>query len=362
VAGAEAARRHLAVLAASPRPAGGPAEGAARDYCARLLRDLGFSVREEPFEYSALPGRYATPLVGVCAAVALAWAAFLGWRGNPGGALAVLVGVGLPVALGAAWLGTRGVLALPWGRARGVNLTAERGAPLVWLVAHLDSKSQPVPIGVRALGITLTVVAWLAAATLALVELAGASMATVWPWLGAGGVLAAIPVAASTVGARSPGALDNASGVTAVLLVVAELPRDWGVGVVLTSAEELGLAGARAWLRGRAAARAVNFDGLDDAGEVQLVWTGRRPVRLLSTLLAAAARTGVRARAARLLPGILVDGVAFADAGWEVVTASKGTTRTVGRIHTFRDDLTAVDGRGVAEVASLVASALRESE
>jgi hypothetical protein len=43
------------------------------------------------------------------------------------------------------------------------------------------------------------------------------------------------------------------------------------------------------------------------------------------------------------------------------VTASKGTARTVGRIHTSRDAAAALDGRGIAEVASLVASALRES-
>ena len=358
---AEAARRHLAILSAAPRPAGGSAERSAREYCARFLRDAGFSVRDEPFEYSMLPGRYATPLVGACSALALAFAAYVGWRGRPGSALGVLAGVGLPMALGAAWLGTRGILALPWGRARGVNLTAERGEPPVWLVAHLDSKSQPVPIGVRALGITLTVVAWLAAAGLALVQLLGGGGAAAWPWLGAMGVLASAPVAASTVGSRSPGALDNASGVAAVLLVVAALPRDHSLGVVLTSAEELGLAGARAWVRGRPASTAINFDGLDDAGELRFVWTRRPPQRLLRSLLDAARRTGSRARASRLLPGILVDGVAFADAGWQVVTASKGTTRTVGRIHTFRDDASALDARGVAEAASLVASALRNS-
>ena len=62
-------------------------------------------------------------------------------------------------------------------------------------------------------------------------------------------MLTALPVMASVVGARSAGALDNASGVATVLRAVELLARDVAVGVVLTSAEELGLAGARAWAR-----------------------------------------------------------------------------------------------------------------
>src|SRR5438105_3101378 len=38
---------------------------------------------------------------------------------------------------------------LQWLRKRSVNLEARRGAPNLWLVAHLDSKSQTVPMLVR---------------------------------------------------------------------------------------------------------------------------------------------------------------------------------------------------------------------
>jgi hypothetical protein len=363
VPGAEDARRHLAAIAASPRPAGSAEEAAARRYCERLLREHGFSVREEPFEYSAVPGRYATPLAGAFSVLALAAAAYVGSRGGPTAgwsALAVLCTAAIPLVLGASWAARQGVLAIRAVRARAVNLTAARGDPRVWLIAHLDSKSQPVPIGVRALGITLSVVAWLGAVSVAALQLVRAEAAGAWPWVTGVGVLAGIPVIASVVGAESPGALDNASGVAVVLLLAAALPPDAEVGVVLTSAEELGLAGARAWVRGRAPARVINFDGVDDEGAVRLAWTRRRPRPLLSALLAGARSAGVTARAGRLLPGILVDGVAFADAGWEVVTVSKGTARTVGRIHTRRDVAAALDGRGIAQVASLVGAALRE--
>jgi hypothetical protein len=50
----------------------------------------------------------------------------------------------------------RRVTALTWSRASATNLVATRGAPRVWLVAHLDSKSQPIPMLVRIAGIIAT--------------------------------------------------------------------------------------------------------------------------------------------------------------------------------------------------------------
>lgn len=356
----EAARRHLEQLAARPRPAGSLAEREARGYCARHLSALGFAVREETFEYSQAPGRLATPWGGVASMVFLAAAGHLGWRGHAGAALAVLVAGAAAVGAGAWWLARHGVLALPWCRAHGVNLVAERGVPAVWLVAHLDSKSQPVPIAVRAACIVVSILVWVAALVAGILQSASAPLAWVWPWLAGVGMVAGVPIASCVVRARSPGALDDASGVAAVLLAAEALPRDRALGVVLTSAEELGLAGARAWVRHRKPRTAINFDGVDDAGMLRLTHSGRRPERLVAGLLAAARAEGVPARSGPLIPGILLDGVALAEAGWSVVTVSKGTLRTVARIHTPRDDLAALTGAGIAESARVVARALEE--
>ncbi len=352
-------RRHLAAIAALPRPAGSDAETAARDHCARTLRDLGFSVTEEPFAYSAFPGRLATPIAGACSIIALAAAGHAGSRGNGALALLALAAIGIPVAGAAWWMARQGVLTLPWMRARSRNLVAVRGAPRLWLMAHLDSKSQPVPIGVRALGIVLTGVVWVAAVVTAGAQLLGIEAAAIWPWISAMGALAGVPIAASVVRGRSPGALDNASGVATVLLAAGAVPVGVSLGIALTSAEELGLAGARAWVRGRAAATAINVDGVDDDGWVRIMWTGKRPARLVGALIDAARVRGVMSRGAHLLPGILTDGVALAAAGWEVVTVSKGTVRTAGRIHTQRDVASAIEGRGLAAVAGVIADAIR---
>ncbi len=398
---AESARRHLQVLAAAPRPAGSAAESAARDYCAGVLRSLGFRVSEEPFEFSALPGRLGTPLCGVAAIGVIAAAGHLGWRGHAVAALGVLATGGAMVLVAAWWLARFGVLELPWWRERAVNLAAwrsgtgarveagarEAGArtePDIWLVAHLDSKSQPLPIAIRALGVMASLAIWVVALVVGVLQSGGAPLAGVWPVLTVAGVLAGIPVAASVTGSRSPGALDNASGVATVLLAAEQCPSDRSVGVLLTSGEELGLAGARAWASewvedrartprrpegrmgsgrrgdGVGASTAINVDGVDDVGAIRVIHPRPRPAELLRALSSAAGELGINISSGPLPPGLLVDSVALADRGWKTVTLSKGEWRTVARIHTPADDLSSLRGEGVVEVAELVRRAIVE--
>ena len=225
-------------------------------------------------------------------------------------------------------------------------------------MAHLDSKSQPVPILVRAAGITLVVATWIAGIVVAAVQLvAGSDAPTAWLGLGAMAVVGALPVIATTVGSRSPGALDNASGV-ATVLAAASAVRGRPVGICLTSAEELGLAGARAWVRTRSqfGGMTINCDGVDDSGATTCMYSGRRPQALIDAVSAAGARVGSTVRAHRLVPGVLTDGVALADAGWAVVTLSKGSARTLARIHTPRDRADRITGAGIAEVARVIVS------
>src|SRR5215211_3633444 len=63
---------HLRAIAVAPRPAGSAAEAVARAHAAQALRAAGFEVHEVPFAYSALPGRWATPLGGAASIGALA--------------------------------------------------------------------------------------------------------------------------------------------------------------------------------------------------------------------------------------------------------------------------------------------------
>lgn len=346
--------RHLRALGHTPRAAGSAEEARARDYVAAALHPLGFETREESFSYSPLPGRFGTPAAGALLTGTLVLGSALALGAHPRGAAAVLLaGVAAVAGLAGALLGA-GVLRAGGGGARGVNLVATRGrgTPRVWLCAHLDTKSQPLPSAVRIGGVLL-----LAAGTglaLVLATLGPGLAPRVGWWIVLGCALAGgVPVAASRVGNESPGAVDNASGVAAVLAAAARLPLDACVGVLITSAEELGMAGARAWARGRAGEIVLNCDGVDDVGETTLMHGRVRPQRLIAALRATTPALRVR----RMPLGLLTDSTALSGAGLESGTLCHGTMATLARVHRPSDSLANLRGLRIDEVSALLAAA-----
>ncbi|HEX2780555.1 MAG TPA: M28 family peptidase [Gemmatimonadaceae bacterium] len=357
-AGATAASL-LADIAAAPRPAGGDEEARVRALCAERLAAAGFTVSEESFAYSRVPGCWATPLGGLLAAATIAGAGWMGMAGRMPSALGiVLMGIGLLVLGGSAL--ARRVTTLPLARAWSVNLVATRGTPRAWIVAHLDSKSQPVPMLLRVGGIVIASVAIVAIAALAIRGMLGwTTPHEVWRALTVGGCIATIPILGSVVGESSAGAVDDGSGVATVLLAVERLPRELPIGVLLTSAEELGMAGAQAFASERRPASAINIDGVDDAGKIICMRHGLAARPRIGVAHAAAA-LGLRVSERRTIPGLLTDGVALANAGWSAVTLSRGTLATLARIHRPADRAERVLGTGINEMARLLAQAVRE--
>ena len=354
----DAGSSHLARLGAASRPAGSRAAAEARAYCAAILRALGFSVTERSFEYSKFTGAFAAPLAGVCvAAFAIAIFALRPLSATTLLALGVIAGI---VALLFGYLGSRGVLDLPFVRAHAVNLEATKGGsePTVWLVAHIDSKWQPVSMISRIAGVILSVIGLLGlVATSISTRPSVNSAAAVFLVIAAAG---AGPLLLSFVGARNHGTLDNASGVATVLAAAELLAAEASVGVLITDAEELALAGARAWAVTRQPAIALNCDSIDDDGELVVMYSGPAPDRLLSVFSNVARETGEPLRVLRLIPGILTDHVALASAGWTTVTLSRGTARTLRRIHTSQDTLATMRGAGIAGAARVLATTAAE--
>jgi len=182
--------------------------------------------------------------------------------------------------------------------------------------------------------------------------LGGYSLALIW--------LGAVPLILSFVGNANHGTLDNASGVATVLEAAALVPFSAPVGVLITDAEELALAGARAWARSRPPAVALNCDSVDDDGPLTMMYTGSAPIEIVSLMRRAALAQGERLRAFRLIPGILTDHVPLAASGWQTVTLSRGTFRTLRRIHTSRDTLLFMRGTGITGAASVLARTATE--
>jgi hypothetical protein len=349
---------HLDALARRPRPAGSEAAASAQDYCAEQLRALGFTVTKRPFEYSSLPGRYGAPIIGAIGATLVIATVLVGGRGIAVAATGAAISTAAMV-LAASWLGGREGTRMKVLRESAINLEAARGLdPRVWLVAHIDSKSQPVSTAVRTLGVML-----LAVGVFGLAVRAALLPSGLWPALpGTIIVCAALGggiLVRSVVGSKSDGAADNASGVAAVLEAAASVAPGKSFGVLITDAEELALAGARAWVVGRDPGIAINCDTIDDDGRLVVMRYGGSGGLSRQALVVARTEES-RAIVIPPLPGVLTDSVAFQAAKWQTVTLCRGTLRTLNRIHTVRDNLHHLRGAGVSAAARVLARLVEE--
>jgi hypothetical protein len=297
-----------------------------------------------------LAGSHAMPVVGILTAVAAAFAA-------------AMLGQFLLVRTGK----------LSFMRSESSNLVAiKSGAgetPDVWLVAHTDSKSQTIGMLVRVGSVALTLIFFsfmlgaMAAQLTAFPELTGVSVKMLRAQSIAGSLLTALailPVALCFITNKSRGALDNATGVAAVLLAIENIPAGRNVGVLLTSAEELGLAGARHFAATRAdKGIAINCDTIDNSGRF-ICMTNDLKRRDAVAMAKAGASLGVIIQVRRVISGILTDSMAFTRGGWESCTLSRGNLDTLGRVHTRRDEPGRIDGAGVALAARILAATVEE--
>lgn len=364
-------------LAAAPRFAGSEAEESARTYCEDRLRSAGFDVARHRFEFSGFPARFGPSIAAVVFAAIALGAGHLGARhAMPLAALLLALG-------GAAWLGVaarvllrRGTLAIPWMRTSSVNLVATAAnspRPGTWLVAHTDSKSQTIPMLVRVVSVALSGLFFVVLCVLLVAaSIIAIGSSDVRPELqamllnaaGHASVVAAIatmPVVMCFIGNTSRGGLDNATGLAAVLLAAEALKERQDFGVLLTSGEELGLAGARAFVaEWSARGIAINCDTVDDRGRFICMTTRNLGGRVRDAIVTASEIEGVSMKLRPMIPGILADNVAFTDGGWQSFTLSRGNIGTLARVHTSGDRAEPIDGTGAAQAARLLAAIVEE--
>ena len=370
---AQRAKELVASLASEPRFAGSDAERKARQICEARLLDLGFKVTEERFTYSQFPARFAPFICGSIFAAGVLLAGHLSYAHNLALAGIVAAFAGLVVAAGLGGFLLERTSSLSPMRSTASNLVAIRRnalqSPTLWLVAHTDSKSQTIPMLVR---VGSLAAAWIFFALLIatmVAELAGFAEGMGIPaqliraTALSGSVITAIaivPLALCFITNKSPGALDNATGVAALLLALEHLKPDRNVGVLLTSAEEMGLAGARAFVATRTEKGiAINCDTIDNAGSFICMSDDSR--RRDAVAMSKAGETvGENVRVRPIIRGILTDSMAFRKAGWESCTLSRGNLGTLARVHTSRDEPGRVDGAGVALAARILAATVEE--
>jgi hypothetical protein len=362
------AKTLLDQLSENPRFAGSAEETRVRAICRDELQRAGYECRERAFEFSDWPARWGMPLAALIQLLALLATIRLSMNGRPGTGLFVALML-LAIAGGAGrWVRRRGVLRFPFGRARSVNLEAARGIPSVWLVAHLDSKSQTVPMLVRIASTVAFQAATVLVLTTAGLAMGGAHVTgNFWNTIAVVMMLSALPSIFCFVGNKSSGAVDNASGVVSILLAASSYEARRDLGVLITSGEELGLAGARAWrpllpydVGGSRELTVLNCDTVDDGGGWRCMYSGARPESITAAAETVGRTLGLPIQVGRLIPGILADNVAFADAGIRSVTVSRGNFSTLARIHTRRDNSTGMTGQGAARASDLLSALAKE--
>ena len=354
---------------ARPRLTGSKEAGIITNEIRSRFESLGYEVRDQRFRISTWPGRFSVSLAGVFYLAGAVGAALLAMMGHPGVALVVQLTV-LFLVGGIAVLAPAAMKIVRFGRVEASNLIAAAPGkrPRYYVMAHRDSKSQPIPLAFRGPAIVLGIVAWIALFVIELLGLLDPAFnnRTTITVFGVLGGVAGLILILCWVNNNSPGALDNASGV-ATLLGVAERELEVGdVAFIVTDAEELGLAGAREVARSLPPSFGViNVDGIDDYGTFHIVerfgWPRKQGAapHLAAALLGAAAALNHNARRRNVPIGLLLDHIPIVRAGTPALTLMRGDLKSLSRVHRPTDNLDILTGTGVDDAVSLISGALR---
>jgi hypothetical protein len=328
---------------------------------------LGYHVQERLFTFNPWIGRLGLTVFGVIYLIGTFAAAIFLYNNNAIAAI-VLLAVVLLLAAGLLFFAGRAMDRFPFAQQQGSNffITREGKRPRYIVMAHRDSKSQPVPLSFRGPAIALALLVWILLLAAAAFHAAQPLPGKLIIGLGVAAFIAGVILIFCWVENRSPGALDNASGVTAAI-GIAERERDEGdVAFLITDAEELGLAGARAAARSLPPVFGViNMDGLDDEGTFYIMERfgvirkkGLAP-HIAAALLQEAEAMNEPADRRDIPFGIPVDHIPIVNAGTPALTIMRGSLRSLRRVHRPNDDLEHLNGTGIQRTVELVSGALK---
>ncbi len=379
---AKRAYHHIRQLA-FPRLVGSTGEPDARAYIVEQFTALGLHVVKEPFHFTKFPAEVLPR---------------------------ILCGLFVPVVVSVPWFGERfpipvclacllsifvALFFTQWQRQfEGLynvgrkydseNIIATNGrkpndnASAVLFVAHYDSKSQVLPIVVRA-----------AAYGIAILGLIGLTLATViqvitavwmpgyaiWSITGIT-VFCLLLLQINLTQNRSPGGFDNASGV-GVMLEVARVMmarrEKRPITFLAAGAEELGMCGALRYIQkhadeyNRNHTYIINLDGLGVGNGVNLVTRYGIPPVSTTRELAKIFRTsgeslGVQVSERYLPIGVGLDSIPMASRGFETVTLTAGDVGSVAlKIHSKQDNADLLNVESLQQVGELITDVIKST-
>lgn len=381
---AKRAYHHITQLA-FPRLVGSTGEAKAQDYIVQQFAAFGLVVSRESFSFSKFPAEVLPRL---------------------------LCGLFVPVVLSVPWLGERfpipvclvcllnlsvALLCTQWQkRFEGLynvgrkyhseNIIATNGrkpndnTPALLFVAHYDSKSQVLPIAVRAVAYGIAIVGLIALTTVMVIEIAILAwfpdyITLVWlpdsiVWGVAGTTaLCLLLLQINFTQNRSPGGFDNASGVGVMLEIARVLiarGEEKSITFLAAGAEEYGMCGALRYVQthtreyDRDHTYVINLDGLGVGNTVSVVTRyGIPTVRTTDMLAEIFQRSGKSLDIQvfeRYSPiGVGLDSIPIASRGFETVTLTAGNVGGAAlRIHSKRDRSDLLNIESLQQVGELI--------
>ncbi|MFA5865607.1 MAG: M28 family peptidase [Phycisphaerae bacterium] len=223
--------------------------------------------------------------------------------------------------------------------------------PTLILVAHYDSKSQTLPLIIRMVCVILPIVCCAILLVLMLLTIGMVSIPHRFIiFLYVLAVVFLILQIASRNSNRSSGAIDNASGVTILLTMAAELPSQLAGKANLiflaSGAEELSLTGAKAFIRtyshqlNRNRSLIINFDSMGTGAGVIMV--GSRSFKKngqVAQIRNLFRQAGLGFRFIFFMIGAGMDHIPFSRAGFSAMSFTQTSLRSGLRIHSAADRL-----------------------
>ena len=376
---------HHITQIAFPRLVGSSGETKAQDYIVQQFAALGLAVSRESFSFSKFPAEVLPRL---------------------------LCGLFVPIVLSVPWLGERfpipvcliclfslflALFFTQWQRRfeglynvgrkyHSENIVATNGrkpkdnTPALLFVAHYDSKSQVLPIAVRAVAYGIAIMGLIALTTAMVIELAifawfldyitpgWSSDPIVWSVAGTT-ILCLLLLQINFTQNRSPGGFDNASGVGVMLEVARVLVvrgEEKSITFLAAGAEEYGMCGAVRYVQAHADdydrknTYVINLDGLGVGNGVNVVTRyGIPTVRTTKMLAEMLQRSGKSLDIQvfeRYLPiGVGLDSIPIASRGFETVTLTAGEVGSAAlRIHSKRDRSDLLNVESLQQVGELI--------
>ena len=379
---AKRAYHHIKQLA-FPRLVGSAGETKAQDYIVQQFTALGLNVSRASFSFTKFPAEVFPRLLCSLFVPIVLSVPWLGERFPIPICFACLFSLAVALFF-TQWQRRFEALYDVGKRYYSENIVATNGVKqddntrAFLFVSHYDSKSQVLPIAVRAAAYGIAIVGLIVLTVIMVIKVAIAAWLPdyiVWGLAGTTTVCLLL-LQINLTQNRSPGGFDNASGV-GVMLEVARVVTARGekrrVTFLATGAEEYGMCGALRYIQGTAqkynrnSTYVINLDGLGVGDGVNLITRyGIPPVRTTNALMemfrVSGESLGIRVSERYLPIGVGLDSIPIASRGFETVTLTAGNVGSAAlRIHSKRDTSDLLNVESLQQVGELISDVIERA-